>query len=60
MIKTKLNQTVIARNLGVAQATVSNWLNMRTKPSGMGRRLLDTTYPELLKRIEEAWDELEK
>lgn len=54
-LKTKHNQQAIAAAVGVTQATVSNWLSLITKPTGLGRANLVKHFPDLAERIEEAW-----
>lgn len=54
-IKTRISQNIIAKEIGVSQVTVSNWLNMRHKPTGLQKKALKTHFPEILQRIEEAW-----
>jgi len=55
MIKTKLNQKTIAKTLGVTQAAVSHWLNLKAYPSPMAKKLLSIHYPELMKEIDKQW-----
>lgn len=56
-IKAKHSQTEIARRTGVSQPTISNWLKLAVKPTGLGRKSLAEQYPELLRRIDEAWNQ---
>lgn len=56
-IKTRQSQTEIAKTLGITQATVSNWLNIKARPSGLAKKALADNYPELLEKIAEAWND---
>jgi DNA-binding transcriptional regulator YiaG len=53
--QTDKRQATIARELGVSQGTISNWLNLSVKPSGLSKTVLAARYPELLTRIEMEW-----
>jgi predicted transcriptional regulator len=55
LIKTRFKQVQIAKKTGVTQPTVSNWLKMNSRPTGLAKTALQTHYPELHDRIEEAW-----
>ena len=55
VIKTKHTQVKIAETLGITQPTVSNWLKLKTKPTGLQRKAMAEHFPELLERIDEAW-----
>jgi predicted transcriptional regulator len=54
-IKTKHTQVKIADTIGVSQPTVSYWLKMKSKPTGLQRKALEQHFPDLLQRIDEAW-----
>lgn len=55
LIKTKLKQQNIAETLGISQPTVSNWLKMKAKPTGLAKVALENHFPELAEAIELAW-----
>ena len=57
LIKTKHRQSFIANQLGVRQGTVSMWLNLKAKPTGLTRAALESRFPDLAKQIEAAWKE---
>ena len=60
MIKTKHKQTEIAKRTGVSQPTISNWLKMNSKPTGLTRKAVEELYPDLIKRIDEEWAKIEQ
>ena len=54
-IKTKRTQQYIADKIGVSQATLSMWLNHKTKPRGLQLRHLQEKFPDLAKEILAFW-----
>lgn len=59
MIRTKYRQDHIAKKLGVSQGTVSNWLTLKVKPTGLGKQALENQYPTIAKQIEREWKQKE-
>lgn len=55
IVKTKLKQQMIATTLGVSQPTVSNWLQLKAKPTGLAKDALEQSFPQLAEAIEDAW-----
>ncbi len=55
-IKTKHRQAFLAKRIGVKQGTISMWLNLKVRPTGLTKASLLQHYPELHDKIEAAWN----
>lgn len=55
-----MNQTKLAKKLGIRQSTVSHWVNGKSKPTGLPKERLLQHSPELYQFWKEKYPDLYK
>jgi len=50
-----MNQSKLSKEIGVSQGTISHWMNGKSKPTGIGAKILKDLYPEIYEKVMKKW-----